>query len=209
MELSISNNLIKEKNIDTGISDFIKELQKEVNKNNLQQTIAKGIEIDEKSDLSIVNNIAQNNKMTNENRKELFFQERLSLFDIYNRNKRAGDLYYIVDKGTDSDFYVFIVNKDIRDERFKMIKENELPPNARTGEIYRKKKGEFYLSKEEIKEHNKKMKAVAKDILDKQELEGGYKREFTKNDLVLGEGYEGIYFEYPLEKICNTFLLVL
>lgn len=199
MELSISNDLTKEKNIDAGINDFIKELQKEVNKNNLKQSVAKDIEIDDKSDLSIVNNITQNNKMTNENRKELFLQERLSLFDIYNRDKRAGDLYYIVDKGTDSDFYVFIVNRDISDKSFKMIKETELPQNAKIGEIYRKKKGEFYLSKEEIKEHNKKMKSVAKDILDRQELEGGYKREFTKNDLVLGEGYEGIYFENPLD----------
>lgn len=43
------------------------------------------------------------------------------------------------------------------------------------------------------------MKSVAKEILEKQEAEGGYKREFTKNDLVVGEGYEGIYFEYPLD----------
>lgn len=199
MELSISNDLTKEKNIDTDISDFIKELQKEVNKNNLQKSNLKGIEIDEKSDLSLVNNIAQNNKMTNDKRKELFLQERLSLFDIYNRDKRAGNLYYIADKGIDNNFYVFIVNKDITDDSFKMMKETELPQNAKIGEIYREKKGDFYLSKEEMKEHNKKMQAVAKDILNKQELEGDYKREFTKNDLVLGEGYEGIYFEYPLD----------
>lgn len=196
MELSVSNGLVKEKNVDTDANNFIKELQKEIDKNELSKSTAKGIEIDEKSDLSLVNNIAKNNKMTNENRKELFLQERLSLFDIYNKDKRAGDLYYIVDKGIDNDFYVFTVNKNIG---FKMISETELPQNVKAGDICREKKGEINLSKEEIKEHSEKMKSVAKDILEKQELEGGYKREFTKNDLVVGDGYEGTYFKYPLD----------
>ena len=196
MELSISNDLIKGKNVDTDVNDFIKELQKEVNKNELKQSDTKDIKIDEKSDLSIVNNIAKNNKMTNENRKELFLQDRLSLFDIYNKNKRAGDLYYIAGKGIDNDFYVFTVNKEVG---FKIMNKTELPLNIKAGDICRGKKGEIYLSNEETKEHNKKMKLVAKEISEKQELEGGYKREFTKNDLVVGEGYEGIYFEYPIE----------
>ena len=196
MELSISNDLVKEKKVDTDVNNFIKELQKEINKNELCKSTAKGIEIDEKSDLSLVNNIAKNNKMTNENRKELFLQERMSLFDIYNKDKRAGDLYYIVDKGTDNDFYVFTVNKNIG---FKMMNETELPQNVKAGDICRDKNGEINLSKEEIKEHSEKIKSVAKNILEKQELEGGYKREFTKNDLVVGDGYEGTYFEYPLD----------
>lgn len=109
MELSISNDLVKEKMVDTDVNNLIKELQKEINKNELNKS---GIEIDEKSDLSLVNNIAKNNKMTNENRKELFLQERLSLFDIYNNNKRAGELYYIVDKGTDNNKKIFIKYKN-------------------------------------------------------------------------------------------------
>lgn len=193
MELSISNDLVKEKMVDTGVNNFIKELQKEINKNELNKS---GIEIDEKSDLSLVNNIAKNNKMTNENRKELFLQERLSLFDIYNNDKGAGELYYIVDKGTDNDFYVFTVNKNIG---FKMMNKAELPQNVKAGDICRKKNSKSNLNREETKEHSEKMKLVANDILEKQELEGGYKREFTKNDLVVGNGYEGIYFEYPLD----------
>ena len=192
MELSISDNLVKEKMVDTDVNNFIKELQKEVKKNELSKS---SIEIDERSDLSLVNNIAKNNKMTNENRKELFFQERLSLFDIYNEDKKSGDLYYIVDKGTDNDFYVFTINKNIG---FKMIDETELAQNVKSGDICRKKNGKINLSKEETKKHSEKMKSVAKEILEKQELEGGYKREFTKNDLVVGDGYEGTYFEYPL-----------
>lgn len=193
MELSISNNLVKEKTVDTDVNNFIKELQKEVNKNELSKS---DIKIDEKSDLSLVNNIAKNNKMINENRKELFLQERLSLFDIYNNDKRAGELYYIAGKGMDNDFYVFTVNKNIG---FKMMNETELPQNVKSGDICRKKNREINLNKEETKEHSEKMKTVAKDILEKQELEGGYKREFTKNDLVVGDGYEGTYFEYPLD----------
>ena len=177
LELSISNDLIKGKNVDTDVNDFIKELQKEVNKNELKQSDTKDIKIDEKSDLSIVNNIAKNNKMTNENRKELFLQDRLSLFDIYNKNKRAGDLYYIAGKGIDNDFYVFTVNKEIG---FKMINKTELPINIKAGDICRDKKGEIYLSKEETQEHNKKMKSVAKEILEKQELDG-LKNELGSN----------------------------
>ena len=33
--------------------------------------------------------------------------------------------------------------------------------------------------------------------MNNQEKEGGYKREFTKKDLVEGKGYEGSYFNYP------------
>ena len=193
MELSISNDLVKGKNLDADVNEFIKELQKEVNKNELKQDNAKKIKIDEKSDLSIVNNIAKNNKMTIENRNEFFLQERLSLFELYNKNKRAGELYYIADKGPDNDFYVFTVNKNIG---FKMMNESELPIDVRVGDICREKNGEIHLSKEETKEHSKKMEKVVKDILEKQELDGGYKREFTKNDLVVGDGYEGIYFKY-------------
>ncbi len=196
MELSISNDLVKEKNVDADVNDFIKELQKEVNKNELKQGNEKNIEIDEESDLSIVNNIAKNNKMTIENRNEFFLQERLSLFDIYDKNKRAGDLYYIADKGTGNDFYVFTVNKNIG---FKIMNESELPRNVKVGDICREKNGEIHLSKEETKEHTKKMKSVAKDILEEQKLDGGYKREFTNNDLVVGDGYEGTYFEHPLD----------
>ncbi len=199
MELSISKNIAREKNNDIDVSNFMKELQNEISKNDLEQFTSNDIKIDKSSNLNFVNNIAQSNKMTNENRKELFLQERLSLFDIYNKDKRAGNLYYIVDKGTDNDLYVFVVNKEINNQSFKIMKGTELPQNAKVGEIYREKNREFYLSENETKEHNKTMEEVAKDILGKQQLEGGYKKEFTKNDLVLGDGYEGIYFEYPLD----------
>ena len=108
MELSISNNLDKGKNVDADVNEFIKEVQKEVNKNELKRSNTKDIKIDKKSDLSLANNIAKNNKMTNENREEFFLQERLSLFEIYDKDKRAGELYYIVDKGANNDFYVLL-----------------------------------------------------------------------------------------------------
>lgn len=190
MELSVSNSLVKEKAIDIDVNNFVKELQKVINKNEF------GIEIDGESDLSLVNNIAKNNKMTNENREEFFLQERLSLFEIYNKDKTAGDLYYIASKGTDNDFYVFTVNKDIG---FKIMNETELPQNIKAGDILRKKNGEINLSKEEIKAHSEKMKELAKGILESQELDGKYEREFTESDLVVGNGYEGTYFEYPLD----------
>lgn len=198
MELEIFNDITKENKIDVEVNNFIKELEKEIDKKETNEII-ENIKIDENSELSFVNNIAKNNKMTNKNREELFLQERLSIFDIWNNDKKSGELYYLVGNGVDNDFYAFRVNKDMHSERFQIVKKSELPENAKLGEIYRKKKsGEFYFCKDETREHERKMKLVAKDILNQQEKEGGYKREFTKKDLILGNGYEGEYFEYPL-----------
>lgn len=199
MELNIFNDIPKDKSVDIDVSNFIKELSKEVNKNELKTFTIKDIKIDEDSTLNFVNNIAKNNKMSNEDREELFHQERMSIFDIYDKNKKAGDLYYVVDNGTNDNLNVFITNNDVRDKQFEMIKRADFPENVKPGEIYRKKKdGSFELNKEETKEHERKMKSIAKSILNNQEKEGGYKREYTKNDLNLGDGYEDLYFEYPL-----------
>lgn len=195
MELSVSNSLVKEKVID--VNSFVKELQKVINKSEF------GVEVETKSELSLVNNIVKNNKMTNENRKEFFLQERLSLFEIYNKDKTAGELYYIASKGIDNDFYVLTVNKDIG---FKIMDETELPQTVKVGDVCRKKNGEINLSKEETNAHSEKMKEVAKGILESQEFESDYKGEFAENELVAGTGYEGRYFEYPMnviEKLCK------
>lgn len=195
MELDIVNNINNNPKEETNnISKFITELEQEINKKE------NSIKMEKNSNLSIPNNIAKNNKMTTENRKKLFLKEKLCLFDIYDKDKRAGELYYISSNGANNDFYVFKVNDEIRDTTFKIMKKSELPDNAQVGEIYRKKEDNFSLNKEETKTLEKEMKKVAPNILNEQKKEGEYKKEFTKNDLTIGTGYEGEYFEYPLDE---------
>lgn len=197
MELNVINNIAKNKNSTKSVDSFIEELKNKINNKNTSKTSTIDVKTKQNSNLSYTNNILKNNKMTIENKEKFLLKEIRSINEIYDNNKESGDLYYVTSKGANSDFYVRKLGKSCASEI--ILKEEELPKDVKVGGIYRmQENGELKFNKAETKKHENNMKSAAKEILKEQEKDGGYKKEFTTEDLKTGSGYPAEYFEYPL-----------
>ena len=141
MNLDLFNNFINNAKENNLIQNFIKELEEY-----LQNNITNNLENSSRNEISLLDQILEENNVTSEYRDKMLINRGNILQNYAKQTADNGTMYYVYDK-SDNNYLVSICEENRSHEIIKLF-ENDLPQGAGVDSVLRLQKGKYTLDQE-------------------------------------------------------------
>lgn len=167
MNLDMFSNLLENFKINSGVQKFMKELS-----NFLEENLNDKIKKDEVKDISILQQIQEETKVTTNYRDKMSI-ERMNILNAYEEQTfEKGEMYYIYSKDLGEDVVYNLCNcQKGKSNKIIELQESKLPKGAGVDSILRIQNGEFVLDTEATAVILNEIKKMANQLLIEQQQE--------------------------------------
>ena len=163
MNLDLFNNLInnaKENNI---IQNFIKELGE-----HLQNNVTNSLENIPRNQVSLLNQLQEENNITSEYRDKMLINRGNILEDYAKETSNDGPMYYVYDKSDNT--YLVSICEEKRSHEIIELSENDLPQGAGVDSVLRLQNGNYILDTKATEYVKEEMLKTFNQLLEEQTI---------------------------------------
>lgn len=161
MNLDLFNNLINNAKENNVIQNFIKELG-----DYLQNNITNSLEDTSRNQVSLLNQIQEENNITSEYRDKMYITRGNILQDYAKETLNDGTMYYIYDKTGNN--YLVSICEEKRSHEILELSENDLPQGAGVESVLRLQNDNYILDTKATEYIKEEMKETFNQLLEEQ-----------------------------------------